>query len=64
MGEKIQSFFTRLLAAAALFALAMWLLRLGVCYLSHIWWVLLILAVLIVAGIVIWKTWRKWHGGW
>jgi len=64
VGENIKKFFVTLLELAAIFALAMYLIRLAVCYLSQVWWVLLILAVLVAAGWFGWKLWKERHGGW
>jgi hypothetical protein len=47
---------------AAMFAFGMYLIRLAVCYLSQVWWVLVILAALIVAGFIGWKLWQKYRG--
>ena len=49
---------TRLLEAAAVFALAMFLIRLGVCYLSQVWWILLILAGITIAVVIGWRFWK------
>ena len=64
MGEKIKGYFIVILEIAAVFALAMFLIRLGICYLSQIWWVLLILFVLLIAGLFGWHWWKEHHGGW
>jgi hypothetical protein len=54
---------TRILEFAGLFALAAFLMRLGVCYLLQIWPVLLITAIVIAAtaiGFHVWKNGAKW----
>ena len=53
----------RLLEAAAVFALAMFLIRLGVCYLSQVWWVLLILAGITIAVVVGWRLLKHQQNG-
>jgi len=63
VGEKLKGYFMVLLEIAACFALAMYLIRLAICYLSQIWWALLILAVLVLAGILGWRWWKDRHGG-
>lgn len=45
------------LEAAAIFLLAMYLLRLAICWLSEMWWVILII---VVVGIVIAVGYRVW----
>jgi predicted negative regulator of RcsB-dependent stress response len=52
-----------ILEAAAIFLLAMYLLRLAICYLSQIWWVLLTLVVLGIAFAVGWRIWKNKRGG-
>jgi hypothetical protein len=52
----------KLVEYAALFALTAYLLRLGVCYLKSIWWILIILIAvpaIAVIGFRIWKN-RTW----
>ena len=64
MYEQPKSLLTRLVEGAFLFALAAWLLRLGICYLGEIWVPLVILAVLGIAsviGIRLWKHYRDTH---
>ena len=63
MGEKIKGYFMLFLEIAAVFALAMYLIRLAMCYLSQIWWVLVILVVLAAAGWFGWWWWKDHHGG-
>ena len=58
MEEKVKGVFTKLLETAAIFALAVFLIRLAVCWLMQIWWVLIILAVLILAGFFGWHWWK------
>jgi fatty acid desaturase len=63
--ERPKKFIVRLLESAAMFALAMFLIRLGICYLYEIWWVLVIIAVLTVGSIVGYRVWkRRADGGW
>jgi len=61
MEKKTKGPLMTILEAAAIFALSMFLLRLGICYLSQIWWVLLILVVLTVVGIIGWRWWKNRH---
>ena len=63
MGEKIKGYFMLFLEIAAVFALATFLLKLGICYLSQIWWALILLAILVAAGWFGWRWWKDHHGG-
>jgi len=49
----------RLLEAAAMFALAMFLIKLGVCYLLSVKWVLLVLALLAVGSYIGYRIWKN-----
>ena len=60
----MESILKKFLKYAAIAAFAMYLIRLAVCYLSQVWWVLVILAALGGAGYIGWKLWRRRHGGW
>jgi len=60
--EKIKGAFVLVLEIALMFAAAMYLIKLGLCYLSQIWWVLLIIAALVIIGIFIWRWWKNRHG--
>jgi hypothetical protein len=62
LGENVKKAMLTVLQIAAILALAMWLFRLAVCYLSKIWWVLLILAVIIAAGVFGWRWWKAHRG--
>jgi hypothetical protein len=61
LGEGLKKAVMAVLEIAAILALAMYLFRLAVCYLSRIWWVLLILALVIAAGIFGWRWWKNHH---
>jgi len=54
---------TTLLEIAAIFLLAVYLLRLAICYLSQIWWILLIIAVVGIAAGVGWRIWKNKRDG-
>ena len=62
MGEGIKKAVMTVLEIAAIFALAMYLIRLAVCYLSQVWWVLLILGGLAAAGFFGWRWWKNRQG--
>jgi hypothetical protein len=49
----------RLLAAAAMLALSMWLVKMAVCLLAEVWWVLAIAGVATTIGILAWRFWRS-----
>jgi hypothetical protein len=60
--EKPKKLISRILEFAAMFWLSTWLIRIGVSYILDVWWVLLIIAAVVVAviiGIRIWKS-RHW----
>lgn len=61
MENQPKKLITRILEFAGLFALSAFLLRLGVAYLKEIWWVLLIIAVLIIGGGFLYRLWRRNH---
>ena len=48
----------RLLETAAMFALAMFLIKMGVCYLMSVKWALIVLAVLAAGGFVGFRLWK------
>ena len=53
----------RLLEFCALFALSVFLLRLGVAFLREIWWILLLIAIAAggsVIGYRVWKSRARW----
>jgi hypothetical protein len=62
VSDKAKGPFITILEIAFILALAMFLLRLAICWLSQIWWVLLILAVLIAAGVIAYRWWKSRHG--
>ena len=64
MEREPKRFIARIVEYAALFALSAFLLRLGICYLSEIRWVLLIATVLALAGVVGWRIWKHRHLDW
>jgi len=61
LGDKATGYLKRFLEAAAIFALAIFLIKLAICWLISIWWILLILAVLVIAGVIGWKLWKRRH---
>ena len=64
MYEPPRSLLTRLLEGAFLFALASWLVWLGIRFLGEVWVPLVILAVLGIAsviGIRLWKHYKDTH---
>ena len=52
-----------ILEIAAIFLLAMYLLRLAICWLSQIWWIVLLLIVLGIAAGVGWRVWKNKRDG-
>jgi hypothetical protein len=64
MYEQPKSLLTRVVEAAFLFALAAWLVWLGIRFLGQVWVPLVILVVLTVAAVVgyrIWKHYKDTH---
>ncbi len=51
----------KILEAAIIFALSAYLIKLGACYISQVWPVLVILATLILAGVIIYRIWKRHH---
>jgi hypothetical protein len=49
---------TKIFEFCALFALSVFLIRLGILYLSDIWWILALLAALAGVGIVCYRIWK------
>jgi len=49
----------RLLETAAMFALAMFLIRLGIGYLISVKWALIVLTVLTIGGVVGFRLWKQ-----
>jgi len=60
--EKIKKTFWLVLEIALMFAAAMYLIKLGLCYLSQIWWGVLIIAALVIIGLFVWRWWKNRHG--
>lgn len=60
--KESKSLLSRILEAAAAFALSAFLLKLGVSYLLQIWWILLIVIAIIGAAVVIYRIlkYRNW----
>ena len=50
---------TRLVEYAALFALSAFLIRLAVCYIMDVWWVLIILAAVSAAASIGYRIWKN-----
>ena len=48
---------------AVVFAVSAFLIRLGICYLLDVWWVLLIIGAVVIGIVIacrIWKSEDKW----
>lgn len=54
---------TRLLESAAMFALAAFLIRLGINIVMEIWWMAPILAAIVGGGWIAYRTWKN-RGRW
>lgn len=59
MENQPKKWITRLLEWAAMFALAAFLLRLGVAYIKEIWWILLILAAVVSAVVIAYRLYKN-----
>jgi len=51
----------RLLEAAIIFALAAFLIKLGICYLLCVWPYLVIIATLVIGGVIAYRIWKHKH---
>jgi len=61
--EQPKKLITKILEFAALFALSAFLIKLAVCFVLEIWWVLLIIAIVTAGSVIgyrIWKNKAKW----
>lgn len=59
-----KSFFTKLVEGALLFAVAAYLVRMGICMISSVWQPIVIIAVVVVAvvaGIKVYAHYRNTH---
>jgi fatty acid desaturase len=61
--ETPKNFIVRLLEGAAMFALACFLLKLGIALIQQIWWILLIIAVVVGGGVIAYRLWKN-RGTW
>ncbi len=61
MEHQPKKLITRILEFAGLFALSAFLMRLGVAYLREIWWVLLIIAIIVIVGGFLYRLWKRNH---
>lgn len=52
---------TRILEGAILLALSAWLIKAAVRWLVDVWPVLVILAVIALAGIIFWRIYKHWR---
>lgn len=59
MEHQPKKLIARLLEWAAMFALAAFLLRLGVCYLKEIRWVLLMIGIVVAIIVIIYRVWKN-----
>ena len=63
MEEKPKRLIAQIVEFAALFALAVFLIKLATAWITEIWWILLILAVIGVGGVIGWRLWKN-KGQW
>jgi len=52
-----------ILEVAAIFLLAMYLLRIAICYMRQMWWIILLLVVIGIAVAVAWRIWKNKRDG-
>ena len=57
--EPPKKFTSRMLELAGLFALSAFLVRLGVYYLLEVWPYLLVIAILVIAGVIGWRVYKR-----
>jgi uncharacterized membrane protein YqgA involved in biofilm formation len=55
-------FIVRIVECAVLLTLSVFLIKLAVCWLMEIWWVLLIIAALAIGGVIGWRIWKNKRG--
>ena len=61
MDREPRHLLSRLLEAACIFALSAFLIKLGICYLHQVRWALIILAVLGIAGYIVFRILKNRH---
>lgn len=59
MDNQPKRLLERLLEAAIIFALSAYLIKLGACYLTQVWPVIVILATLLIIGVIIYRYWKR-----
>lgn len=59
MDREPKSWITKFLEIAIMFAIAAYLIRLGVCFLSQVWPAIVIIVTLILTGIIAYRLWKK-----
>lgn len=55
-----KGFFTRLVEAAFLFALAAWLVRVGICLIQQVWVWIVVLVVIAAVLMVAWRLYKHY----
>lgn len=60
MYQPPKSFFTSLVEAAFLFALAAWLVRTGICLIQQVWVWIVVLVVIAVALVIAWRLYKHY----
>ncbi|MFV0529142.1 MAG: hypothetical protein ACK5MN_10545 [Lachnospiraceae bacterium] len=59
MENQPKKWIVRLLEWAAMFALSAFLLRMGVAYIKEIWWILLIIAGVVVTVVIAYRLYKN-----
>ncbi len=59
MDQPPKKLITRILEFAVMFALSALLIRIGICLIAEIWYVLLIGAIVIVIAVVCWRIYAN-----
>jgi hypothetical protein len=63
MDKEPKRLIARMAEFAAMFALSVFLVRLAICWLAEIWWILTILCAIAIGGIIGWRVWKH-KGNW
>ena len=61
MYQPPKSFFTSLVEAAFLFALAAWLVRTGICLIQQVWVWIVVLVAIGVALVIAWRLYKHYR---
>lgn len=58
------SLITLILEFAAAVAIGGWLIKLGIGFLTEVWWSIALILLLVVGGIIGYRIWKSKHDNW